>query len=63
MNAFLKLTKGDEMLDFESSKEVDTGYTLITIRNYSKYQDSKSDAPDIEADKHRRKDQRQRHHA
>ncbi len=50
MNTFLKLTKSDEILDFQSSKEVDTGYTLITIRNYSKYQDKENEALDIEAD-------------
>ena len=48
VNAFLKLTKSDEILDFESSKEVDTGYTLITIRNYSKYQDKQDSSLDIE---------------
>jgi len=50
VNAFLKITKGDQILDFESSKEVHTGFTLITIRNYSKYQGKENEALDIEAD-------------
>ena len=50
VNAFLTLAKGDQILDFESSKGVDTGYTLITIRNYSKYQDRENETLDIEAD-------------
>ena len=45
---FLLILKSDEMLDFESSKGTDTGYTLITIRNYSKYQDKENDTLDIE---------------
>ena len=50
VNAFLKITKSDQILDFESSKEVDTGYTLITIRNYGKYQDKQDGSLDIETD-------------
>jgi len=50
VNNFLKLTKSDEMLDFKSSKERDTGFTLITIRNYRKYQDREDRALDIETD-------------
>jgi len=50
VNTFLKLTKSDEILDFQSSKEVDTGYTLVTIRNYSKYQDGENGALDIQTD-------------
>ena len=48
--SFLSVLKSDEILDFESSKEADTGYTLITIQNYSKYQDRKNGALDIETD-------------
>ena len=50
VNTFLKLTKSDEILDFRSSSEVDTGYTLITIRNYGKYQGRGNGALDTGAD-------------
>ena len=50
VNTFLKLTKSDEILDFRSSSEADTGYTLITIRNYNKYQSRESGALDTGAD-------------
>ena len=50
VNTFLKLTKSDEILDFRSSSEADTGYTLVTIRNYNKYQSRESEALDTGAD-------------
>ncbi len=45
---FLLILKKDEMLDIETSKGADIGFTLITIRNYNKYQDKENDALDIE---------------
>jgi len=50
VNTFLKVTKSDEILDFQSSSEVDTGYTLITIRNYGKYQGRGNGSLDTGAD-------------
>jgi hypothetical protein len=37
------------MLDFQTGKETDTGYTLITIRNYEHYQNTVQEGLDIQA--------------
>lgn len=42
--------KRDIMLDIETSKETDTGYTLITIRNYEHFQGQTNDGVDIQND-------------
>ncbi len=47
---FLSVLRRDQMLDFESNKGADIGFTLITIRNYSKYQDKENDTLDIGTD-------------
>jgi len=47
---FLYQLKADEMLDIETSKHTSTGYTLLSIRNYSKYQDIEGRASDIQSD-------------
>jgi hypothetical protein len=39
-----------EISDIQTSKQTSTGYTLITIRNYGKYQDSEDEAIDIQPD-------------
>lgn len=38
VNAFLTLLKRDNQVDIRTSKETETGYTLITIKNYGKFQ-------------------------
>ena len=38
MNAFLTMLKRDNQIDIRTSKETETGYTLITIKNYEKFQ-------------------------
>ena len=48
---FLLTLKKSEMLDIETKKGADIGFTLITIRNYSKYQDKENDTLDIETDR------------
>ncbi len=48
---FLSMLKKDEMLDIETKKGGDIGFTLITIQNYNTYQDKENkenDALDIE---------------
>lgn len=42
VNAFLTLLKRDNQVDIRTSKETETGYTLITIKNYEKFQGSLS---------------------
>jgi hypothetical protein len=44
---FLELLKTDTKADIKTSKGRDTGYTLITILNYEKYQDGDDSALDI----------------
>ncbi len=46
----LEVFKQAEMLDSHSSNETESGYTLITIRNYSKYQDKESGPLDSRGD-------------
>ena len=43
VKGFLSVLQKEEMLDFESNRGADIGYTLITIRNYSEYQDKEND--------------------
>ena len=50
VDTFLRLAEKDEILSFESSRALDTGHTLISIGNYSKYQDSDNAAWDIGTD-------------
>jgi hypothetical protein len=38
------------MADIETSKSTSTGYTLITIRNYDKYQSMSEEATDIQGE-------------
>ncbi len=38
VSKFLKLLHSDEMADIEASRKTDSGYTLVTICNYEKYQ-------------------------
>jgi hypothetical protein len=47
---FLNLLKADTMADIKTSKGRDTGYTLITILNYEKYQGVDDSALDTEND-------------
>ena len=39
VNAFLTLLKRDNQVDIRTSKGTETGYTLITINNYEKFQE------------------------
>ncbi len=48
VKAFLSTLHNDEMVDIETNRGADIGYTLITIRNYSKYQDGKNDTRTLE---------------
>lgn len=43
---FLRFQNTDSAIDIETSNKTSTGYTLITIRNYEKYQGSDSDETD-----------------
>jgi len=47
---FLYQLKADEMLGIDTSKHTSTGYTLLTICNYSKYQSGEEQASDIQPD-------------
>ena len=47
---FLRVLKRDIMVDIETSKETDTGYTLITIRNYEHFQGQSDGVMDIQND-------------
>jgi hypothetical protein len=38
VNAFLTMLKRDNQVDIRTSKETETGFTLITIKNYEKFQ-------------------------
>lgn len=48
VSQFLYQLKADEMLGIETSKHTSTGFTLLTICNYSKYQGGKEQASDIQ---------------
>lgn len=51
VSLFLRRLKRDGMLDLETSRGTGTGYSLITIANYSKYQDRQAGpgtGPDME---------------
>ena len=47
---FLYQLKADEMLGIETSNHTSTGYTLLTICNYDKYQNIEGRASDIQSD-------------
>ncbi len=47
---FFYQLKADEMLDIETSKQTNTGYTLLTLCNYSKHQDVEGGLSDIQTD-------------
>ena len=47
---FLLSLQRDNMVDIKTSKGRDTGYTLLTILNYEKYQGDESTALDIKSD-------------
>jgi len=51
VSAFLKVLTTDKMTDIEAVKGTDKGYTLITIRNYDKYQGYDDERLDIGWDK------------
>jgi DNA replication protein DnaD len=46
----LGLFKTSEMIDFKTSNRTSTGYTLITIRNYGKYQNPADEQTDTRTD-------------
>jgi hypothetical protein len=48
VHSFLKLLEEDNMLNIQTSKQTDTGYTLLTIKNYELYQSSSQSALDIQ---------------
>jgi hypothetical protein len=48
VRGFLEALKADIMVAIETSKETDTGYTLITICNYGPFQDMARAGADIE---------------
>jgi DNA replication protein DnaD len=48
VSKFLRLLEGEKMTSIQTSKGTSTGYTLITIQNYGKYQSAEEDATDIE---------------
>lgn len=50
VKSFLLTLKTDSMLDIQTDKGTDTGYTLLTINNYSHFQGSDSDTLDIQTD-------------
>jgi hypothetical protein len=49
---FLKLLEHEKMLGMETSTKTSSGYTLITIENYEKFQGSDGDETDSQADSH-----------
>ncbi len=50
VRVFLHALKAAMMLDIQTSKETDTGYTLITLCNYEKFQSDTSEPLAIEKD-------------
>ncbi len=47
VRSFLEALKAATMVDIQTSKETDTGYTLITLRNFNHYQAQSRKALDI----------------
>lgn len=47
VRSFLDALKSDEMLSIETSKETDTGYTLLTILNFERFQGETLNTLDI----------------
>ena len=50
VRGFLEALKADMMADIQTSRETDTGYTLITLCNYGRFQDLARVGADIERD-------------
>jgi hypothetical protein len=50
VRGFLEALKADMMVDIQTSKETDTGYTLITLCNYDRFQFITGGETDIEPD-------------
>ena len=50
VRVFLDALKAAMMLDIQTSKDTDTGYTIITLRNYEKFQSDVLEPLDIETD-------------
>ena len=50
VNAFLTMLKRDNQVDIRTSRETETGYTLITIKNYDKFNPiTRTEIPEPEA--------------
>lgn len=47
---FIKALRSDFVIDIQTGRGSDIGYTLITIRNYERYQSGQNNEIDIEAD-------------
>jgi hypothetical protein len=50
VSKFLRFLNADSMTSTETSNQTSTGYTLVTILNYEKYQGSESDDTDSQTD-------------
>ncbi len=50
VRGFLELLKADEMVDFTTDSSGATGYTLVTICNYKKWQDNDKSETDTQPD-------------
>jgi hypothetical protein len=54
---YLELLKTDGMIDTGTSNQTNTGYTIINIQNYDKYQDFSASITDSQTDSERQKNQ------
>jgi hypothetical protein len=52
VSKFLRLLNADSATSTQTSNQTSTGYTLITILNYDKYQGSDADGTDSQTDTH-----------
>ncbi len=50
VRGFLKALNLDNVLDIQTSNRTDTGYTLLTLLNYDKYQGADGDGLDTQTD-------------
>jgi hypothetical protein len=50
VSKFLRFLENEKMTSIQTSKETSSGFTLITIRNYGKYQDGDESVTDIQTD-------------